>query len=114
MRRGDRATVFYLHGYLTKRWLLILVPLIVGEDSALQVICLLNINKFGVILYGAIRPHELKSRRQLEFFNESMIMLISYAILAMTPFNLSNYQIYIQGYVFIAWFTVLVLGNVVY
>ena len=35
VRRGDRRTVLYLPYYLLKRWILILIPIIMYDDSAL-------------------------------------------------------------------------------
>ena len=85
--RGDRYTVLYYSYYLLKRWLLFLTVFLIGEDSALQFVCLLHVNKFGIIIYGSLRAHDMKWRRQIEFLNEVAIMLISYSLLSMTAFN---------------------------
>ena len=85
--RGDKYTVLYYTYYLLKRWFLALIPMLAGKNSALQIFFLLNINLSGIIIYGSLRAHDTRWRRLMEFFNEAMLMLISYSILCMTLFN---------------------------
>ena len=85
-RRG-KYTILYLPIFFLRRWLTILFPVIFYDYSAFQIISLLFINKFIVIIYGELKSHDTFWRRALEFFNDSTIMLITYAILSMTSFN---------------------------
>jgi hypothetical protein len=85
-----------------------------GANSGLQFFALLNINKASVILYGWMNPHLSRRRRKLEYFNDTLLMQLSYSMLCMTSFLLDNEVIFNMGYVFISQFVILVVVNLLY
>jgi hypothetical protein len=72
---------------------------------------LLNLNVFGIIAYGAMRSHDSKKRRDLEFCNESMILVLSYTVMCMSDFNQEIEAIFYSGLVFVAIFMAIIVGN---
>ena len=85
-----------------------------GSNTGLQFFALLNLNKASVIVYGWMSPHTLRQRKWLEYFNEVMVMFLSYSMVCMTAFLLDYELIFKIGYVFIILFGVLVVGNLIY
>ena len=71
-------------------------------------------NKASVIIYGWMSPHLIRKRKWLEYYNEVMVMLLSYSMLCMTSFMLDDKVVFNFGYVFITLFGVLIVGNFVY
>jgi hypothetical protein len=102
-------TVLYISFYLIKRGLILLTPLI--QSSGLQMVFLMLGIKFGVIAYGWMRPHVMRWRRNMEFFNESLVMLVSYSCLSMTEFNESVISVFNNGYHFLSYVAFLVVVN---
>jgi len=87
---------------------------IVGKHTGLQFFALLNLNKANIIFYGLMQPHSIKERKWLEFFNEIIVMFLSYSMLCMTSFLLDDMVVFQMGYVFLALFGILVAGNLLY
>lgn len=87
---------------------------IMGPHTGLQLFALLNLNKATIILYGWMTPHVTKERKWLEYFNEVMVMFLSYSMLCMTSFLLDDDVIFNIGYVFISIFGFLIAGNLTY
>jgi len=86
-RKGKHVFFFYPF-FLVKRWFLVLITVIVGNNSGLQFIGFLNLNVASVVVYGWLNPHTTKKRRILEYFNDVMIMQLTYSMMCMTSFNL--------------------------
>jgi hypothetical protein len=61
-----------------------------------------------------MNPHVFKKRKWLEYYNEVMVMFLSYCMLCMTYFNLDNDIIFDTGYAFISTFGMLAIGNLLY
>ena len=111
--RGRKA-IYYYPQFLTKRWLIIMISVLMGRNSGLQFIFLLNVNKASIIIYGKMMSHNTRERRRLEFFNDFLVMWISYAMVCMTDFVQDEMVKYYMGYVEIALFGIVVLGDLSY
>jgi hypothetical protein len=85
-----------------------------GTDTGLQFFALLNLNKASVIVYGWMSPHLMRQRKWLEYWNEIMVMFLSYSMLCMTSILLNDKVVFNIGYVFIGLFGVLVVINLIY
>jgi len=85
-----------------------------GFNSGLQLLALLNVNKASVIIYGKMRSHVTKERRMIEYFNDVMVMWISYSMICMTDFVRDDMAKFYNGFMFIAIFGVVVLGDLCY
>jgi hypothetical protein len=112
-KRG-RRTVFFYPAFLLKRWFILFTIVIMGKNIGLQLFALLNINKASIIFYGWISPHSSKYRKWLEYYNNVLIMLLSYLMLCMTSFIEDFRTIFDIGFIFIGTFAILVLGNLTY
>ena len=84
-----KYTILYLPLFFLRRWITILIPVIFQGYIAFQIISLLFVNKFTVIIYGELKSHDSHNRRILEYYNDSLTMCSTYAILSMTAFNQS-------------------------
>jgi hypothetical protein len=74
-------------------------------------VCLLIGLKIGVIAYGRMRPHVMRWRRNMEFFNESCVMLVAYSCICMTEFNENDSSVFYIGYQFMGFVGFLVSIN---
>lgn len=61
--------------------------------------------------YLAYYPHEHKSRRYIEVFNETMFMFICYIMVTFSGFNGDSESKMVMGYVFVAIFMLMLLVN---
>ena len=113
VNRG-RRTVFHYPSFLAMRWMIVIVIIVMGTDSALQMFALLNILKGNIIFYGWIEPHTSIERTQLEYFNNFMLIILGYSMISMTYFNLDSDLVFKMSYVFVIQFAVLVVGNISY
>ena len=86
--------MLYYPLFLLKRWLLSISIIVMGQNTGLQFFALLNLNKANVIFYGLMKPHYMKERKWLEFFNEMIVMFLSYSMLCMTSFLLDDMVIF--------------------
>ena len=89
-------------------------PLLVLDDDGIQVEYLLIINLFSIIIYGNLRSHYTQRRRNIEFSNDMLIMVIVYTIMLMTDFNRHQELIFLNGYSFECATILLVLLNIGY
>ena len=113
VQRG-RETIFYYPAYFIKRLIILMIPAIALENGGVQYFLLMNVFIFGIIAYGCMRSHNSFWRRNLEFFNDSCIMMIIYSMVCMTDFIETEIQIFNNGYIFIVWLVFLFLGNMTY
>jgi len=141
--RGKQVVLFY-PSFLVKRWFFVLITVFVGNNSGLQFVLFINLNVATVVFYGWMTPHTTKERKWLEYFNDVMIMLLTYSMICMTSFVLDHRQgerpikgrklsltgegwagevgvssdeldmKFNMGYVFMALFGILVIGNFAY
>jgi len=86
-KRGRRVVLYY-PSFLIKRWFIVLITVLAGQISGIEFVALLNLNVASVVVYGWIKPHAIQKRRILEYFNDVMIMKLSYSMICMTAFNL--------------------------
>jgi len=113
----------------------------VGDNSGLQFVFFINLNVATVVFYGWMTPHTTKERKWLEYFNDVMIMLLTYSMICMTSFLVDRRQgerpikgrklsltgagivgvgsdeldmKFNMGYIFMALFGILVIGNFTY
>ena len=114
VRSYDKRTIFYYPYFLIRRWVTVFALVLMGRNTGLQFFALLNINKASIITYGWINPHWSKGRKRLEFFNDAILMLLSYSMLCMTSFLLYVKIIFYMGYVFISQFVILAVVNLSY
>ena len=114
VRSYERKTIFYYPYFLIRRWVTVFAIVLMGTNTGLQFFALLNINKASIIFYGWMNPHWSKGRKRLEFFNDAILMLLSYSMLSMTSFLLYVEVIFYMGYVFISQFVILAVVNLSY
>ena len=55
-----RKAIFYYPQFLTKRWLIVMISVLIGQNSGLQLIALLYVNKASIIVYGRMMSHNTK------------------------------------------------------
>ena len=107
----SKWTVMHFSVFFFKRSILILIPVWTGRRVGLQMVLLLLTVKFGTIAYGALRSHETRQRRNNEFLNEAVFMLICYSCLCMTPFNQDLQSVFNNSYQFLSWTAVMIIVN---
>jgi len=114
LSKQNKWAVFLFPAGMIHQWMLLLSALVALDCSGIQIVYLLNLNVLAIIFYGSIRSHIDRRRRTLEFFNNSMTLFISYAVVCMTAFNLNQASIYENGNHFGFWLGVIFVGNIGY
>ena len=109
-----RRTIFFYPMFLIQRWFMIFISPIFKNDSGLQFFALINTIKFVIIFYGWINPHLTRQRKYIEYYNNSIIMLLTYCMISMTSFVQYAEVSFNMGYVFLSLFVLLALVNLVY
>ena len=93
VKRG-KYTILYTPISFLRKWLTLIIPVVIINTVGLQLIILLNINIFSVIIYGQLKAHKTHARRLMEYLNESMVLLITYSMICMTLFNQDELMVY--------------------
>lgn len=106
-------TIFYYPMFLLRRFIFVVIPILLPEYPIIQIIVLSIINLLFLMFLGAVKPHITFRKRCLEFFNEYMIMLISLQLLCFTDF-IPDAKIYFYiGYIFVLNISFCFLMNII-
>jgi hypothetical protein len=107
--RNEKKTVLYFTAFFTKRGILLMIPLI--DNCGIEIICLDLIMVGGILLYGYLRAHETKLRRNNELMNDFIFILILYSIISMTNFVEYETVIFDNGYQFLSYLILMTVCN---
>jgi len=77
----------------------------------LQIMALIVMNTVYFAWYVACRPHETKERTRLEIFNECIIQMITYHLIAFSDLVVDSEGKFIMGYSYIGFVLLLVASN---
>lgn len=72
---------------------------------------LIFLTSLYIIFYGGSKPHVFKRRRQIEVFNEWMIMVMNYHLVAFSEFNMNTKAQYNMGYSYVFMIGVVIAVN---
>ena len=92
---------YYVSAFLLRRALFSLIPALVATRQGAEIVLLLFTQTAYMVWYWHNRPHTCRSRRSLEYFNESQVMLCIYHAAVFTYWCKHNLWQYYAGYSFI-------------
>ena len=84
MKEKGRRVVLYYPLFFLRRWSMMLILLISPGESVIQMNIMINLNVAAIWAYGWMRPHDSRVRRNMEYFNEFMFMILNYMMVSMT------------------------------
>lgn len=96
----ERYSVLYFTSFYIKRGVLLMIPLI--DNSGVEIICITLLIETGILVYGYIRAHETRLRRNNEFMNDFIFIMITYSMIGMTNFVEYESVIFNNGYQFLS------------
>ena len=110
----NQWTICYYPSFLIRRYLFVIIPILISNYPALYLQALIMLNLFYLMFYAGVRPHMTLQRTIKYCFNEYMVLFISLHMLCFTDFlNHSELQ-YQIGYSFILLMLIVFIINIIY
>jgi hypothetical protein len=95
---------------MMRRLIFVCIPIWL-PDSGRQIQFLILVETFYIIWYGQARPHKFREDRNLELFNEAILMILYYHVIIFSDFILEPTTKFQMGYSFLAFISLIIMMN---
>lgn len=99
--------------FMARRAAFVLVCFNIGTIPGVQLIVVNLINLVSCLYYGGVQPFETRFRRNLDFFNEYCILIITWHMMCFTDFILEMETQWLVGWSMIACISFNALVNII-
>lgn len=108
--RYDMNLMYYTL-FLLRRIVFVAIPTFLYKFPFYQIQVLMFLTSCYILFYAGAQPHIESRRRQMEVFNEWMVLVMIYHLVSFSEFNMSNAAQFNMGYSYIMCLGIVVFVN---